>query len=128
LTKHSLVDPSRYLGSVSFVAASTVKANMPFATASGERRSLARGVVGDFVFIDCDMIKLLGRIIEVGVPDNERLTIEPTLGRYSETHPVGRILVFASVDLRQDKLLRGLRVHPKVGEPFILQTPFILVI
>ncbi|WP_426413453.1 ATP-binding protein [Bradyrhizobium ganzhouense] len=123
MTKHSLVDPARYLGSVCFVAASTVKANMPFATANSERRSLARGVVGDFVFIDCDLVKLLGRIVEVGVPDVERLTIEPTLGKKSDTHPIGRILIFASVDQRQDKLLRGLRVHPKVGDSVYLADP-----
>jgi uncharacterized protein len=125
MTKQSLVDPSRYLGSVSFVAASTIKANMPYATAQAERRSLARGAVGDFVFVDCEMIKLLGRIIEVGIPDAERLTIEPSLGRSPETHPVGRILLFASVDQRQDRLIRGLRVHPKVGDAVYLADPAI---
>jgi hypothetical protein len=125
MTKQSLVDPSRYLGSVSFVAASTIKANMPYATAQAERRSLARGAVGDFVFVDCEMIKLLGRIIEVGIADAERLTIEPSLGRAPETHPVGRILLFASVDQRQDRLIRGLRVHPKVGDAVYLADPAI---
>lgn len=125
MTKQSLVDPSRYLGSVSFVAASTIKANMPYATAQAERRSLARGAVGDFVFVDCEMIKLLGRIIEVGIPDAERLTIEPSLGRAPETHPVGRITIFASVDQRQDRLIRGLRIHPRVGDAVYLADPAI---
>jgi DNA helicase HerA-like ATPase len=125
MTKHSLVDPSRYLGSVSFVAASTIRANMPYATAQAERRSLAKGAVGDFVFVDCEMVKLLGRIIEVGIPDAERLTIEPSLGRAPETHPVGKILLFASVDQRQERLIRGLRVHPRVGDAVYLADPAI---
>lgn len=116
----SLIDPARYLGSVSFVAASTVKANMPFATATAERRAQARGVVGDFVFIDCELVTLLGRIVEVGIPDAERLSIEPKLGKTLDTHPVGRILLFASVDQRQNKVIRGLRVHPKVGDAVYL--------
>jgi DNA helicase HerA-like ATPase len=123
MTSRSLVDPDRYLGTVSFVSASTVQANMPHATAQPERRALARGVVGDFVFVDCELVKLLGRIIEVGLPESERLTVEPSLGHPSVTHPVGRILVFASVDHRQNKLLRGLRVHPRVGDPVYLADP-----
>ena len=99
---------------------------MPYATAQAERRALARGVVGEFVFVDCELIKLLGRIIEVGIPDAERLTVEPALGRTTETHPVGRILIFASVDLRQSKLIRGLRVHPRVGDSVYLADPTML--
>jgi uncharacterized protein len=123
MTSRSLVDPDRYLGTVSSVTASTVQANMPYATAQPGRRSLARGVVGDFVFVDCELVKLLGRIIEVGIPESERLTVEPSLGHPPATHPVGRIQVFASVDHRQNKLLRGLRVHPRVGDPVYLADP-----
>lgn len=125
MTKQSLVDPARYLGSVSFVGASTIRTNMPYATAQAERRSLARGAVGEFVFVDCEMVKLLGRIIEVGIPDTERLTIEPSLGKTPETHPVGKILIFASVDLKQDQIIRGLRVHPRVGDAVYLADPAI---
>jgi uncharacterized protein len=123
VSNHSLVDPGRYLGTVSFVTATIVQANMPHARAQPERRALARGVVGDFVFIDCELVKLLGRIIEVGIPQSERLTIEPSLGKSVETHPVGRIFIFASVDHRQEKLIRGLRVHPRVGDAVYLADP-----
>ncbi|UGY25456.1 ATP-binding protein [Bradyrhizobium septentrionale] len=123
MASHSLVDPDRYLGTVSVVTATMVQANMPFARAQPEKRALARGAVGDFVFIDCEMIKLLGRIIEVAIPESERLTIEPSLGKASETHPVGKILVFASVDYRQSKLVRGLRTHPRVGDSVYLADP-----
>jgi uncharacterized protein len=84
---------------------------------------MSRGAVGDFVFVDCELVKLLGRIIDVGIPDAERLTIEPSLGTAPETHPVGRIQIFASVDLRQNKLVRGLRVHPRVGDSVYLADP-----
>jgi hypothetical protein len=123
MTARSLVDPDRYLGTISWVSASTVQANMPLATAQPERRGMARGVVGDFVFIDCELVKLLGRIVEVGIPQAERLTVEPALGKAPVTHPVGHIFVFASVDSRQNKLLRGLRVHPRVGDPVYLADP-----
>jgi hypothetical protein len=98
VAKHSLVDPDRYIGTVTLVAAANLQANMPYATANPERRGLARGVVGDFVFIDCELVKLLGRIVEVRIPDVERLTVEPSLGETPSTHPIGRIQLLASVD------------------------------
>jgi len=96
---------------------------MPYATANPERRALARGVVGDFVFIDCELVKLLGRIVEVRIPDIERLTVEPSLGKVPATHPIGRIQLLASVDQCESKLLRGLRVHPRIGDAVYLTDP-----
>lgn len=126
MTKASLVDPSRYLGTVTFVTASVAQANMPHATANPEKRALARGVVGDFVFIDCDLVKLLGRIVEARIPDAERLTVEPTLGKTAPTHPVGKIQLLASVDQRTSKLLRGLKEHPRIGDAVYLADPVLL--
>ncbi len=66
----SLVDPDRYIGTVTYVGAALIQANLPQATARPERRRLARGAVGEFVFIDCEEHKLLGRILEVRVPES----------------------------------------------------------
>ena len=90
MTAQSLVDPVRYLGSVSFVAASTIKANMPYATAHPEKRALSRGVVGDFVVVDCELFKLLGRIIEVGVPDLRGDSRFSHFGRNARNAPGGK--------------------------------------
>lgn len=119
----SLVDPLRYVGTITVVSASIAQANLPQATARPEHRSLARGAVGDFVFIDCESVKLLGRIIEVKLPDNERLTVEPSMGTPPESHPIGRIQLLASVDQRQKRLVRGLRAHPRVGDAVYLAQP-----
>jgi uncharacterized protein len=123
MTKRSLVDPDRYIGTITVVAASTVQANLPLATARPDRRGLAMGSVGDFVFIDCETVKVLGRIVEVKLPDAERLTVEPSLGMPPDPHPIGRVQLLASVDQKQSRLLRGLRVHPKVGDAVYLSDP-----
>ncbi|WP_108519991.1 ATP-binding protein [Bradyrhizobium algeriense] len=123
MTLHSLVDPSCYVGTITLVGAAIAQANLPQAAAHPERRSLARGVVGDFVFVDCESAKLLGRIIEVKLPDNERLSVEPTMGAAPVPHPIGRIQLLASVDQKQSKLVRGLRTHPRVGDAVYLAPP-----
>ncbi|MGB8841419.1 MAG: ATP-binding protein [Aliidongia sp.] len=123
MTAHSLVDPDRYIGTVTLVTASAVQANMPFATANPGRRAMSRGGVGDFVFIDCERVKLLGRVTEVRLPDVERLTVEPALGKAAETHPIGQIQLLASVDHGGSKLLRGLKAHPRIGDAVYLADP-----
>src|SRR5882724_3647373 len=111
----SLVDPEQYLGTITYVGPAQVHANLPHATARPERRRLSRGAVGDFVFIDCEHIKLLGRINEVRVPDIERLSLEPSLGTASDPHPIGRIQLLATIDQPTQRLQRGLKTHPRVG-------------
>ena len=112
----SLVDPDYYIGTVTYVGASLVQANLPQAAARPERRRLSRGAVGEFVFIDCEQYKLLGRILEVRVPDVERLTLEPSLGIPPDPHPIGRIQLLATIDPPSHRLQRGLKTHPRVGD------------
>lgn len=116
MTIRSLVDPEQYIGTITQVGAAVVQANLPHASARPERRRLARGCVGDFVFIDCEHIKLLGRIVEVKIPDAERLSVEPVMGAPPECHPIGRIQMLATVDQKAQRLQRGLKVHPRVGD------------
>jgi len=122
MTLRSLADPDYYIGTITYVAASIVQANLPQATARPERRRLARGAVGDFVFVDCEHFKLLGRILEVKIPDAERLSLEPALGSPPEPHPIGRIQLLATIDQAAQKLQRGLRIHPRVGDGVYLAT------
>lgn len=93
----SPVDPDFYLGTVTQVTASQVHVNLPQAAAKPERRGLSKGAVGDFVFVDCERIKLLGRIVETKIPDNERLTVEPKLGEVPDPNPIGRVQLLAAV-------------------------------
>lgn len=116
----SLVDPDYYIGTITYVGALLVQANLPQATARPERRRLSRGAVGEFVFIDCEQHKLLGRILEVRVPDVERLSLEPSLGTPPDPHPIGRIQLLATIDQAGQRLQRGLKTHPRVGDGIYL--------
>ena len=63
--RSALIDGEKRLGTVTRVSASGVELNLPQALAAVGRRGIARGTVGDFVFIDCDRAVILGRIVEV---------------------------------------------------------------
>lgn len=116
----SPVDPDQYIGTVTFVSASQVQANLPLASAHPERRALSKGGVGDFVFVDCERTKLLGRITEVKIPDGERLSVEPHLGAISTPNPIGRIQLLATVIDGDSKLSRGVNHYPKIGDGVFL--------
>lgn len=122
MRSRSLVDPDYYIGTVTYVGPAAIQANLPHATARPERRRLSRGAVGDFVFIDCEHVKLLGRVVEVRIPDAERLSLEPSLGSPPDPHPVGRIQLLGTIDQGAQRLLRGLKTHPRVGDGVYLAT------
>lgn len=122
----SPVDPDKYIGTVTVVNASQVQANLPMASAQPERRALSRGAVGDFVFIDCERVKLLGRITEVRIPDAERLSVEPRLGAPITPNPIGRIQLLSTVTDGDTKLARGVNTYPKTGDGVFLASADIL--
>ena len=83
----------RYVGTVTQVGPSSVRANLPLAGRSGNKlhhgHRIAGGEVGEFVLIACDELALFGRVLEVRLPERERLSVEPELGDHPELHPVG---------------------------------------
>lgn len=124
----SPVDPDKYIGTVTQVNAGQVQANLPLASAHPERRALSRGAVGDFVFVDCERTKLLGRITEVKIPDAERLSVEPHLGAAITPNPIGRIQLLATVIDGDAKLARGVNTYPKIGDGVFLASADILAL
>lgn len=120
------VDPDSYIGTVTQVTASQVHVNLPEATARPETRGLAKGSVGDFVFVDCERFKLLGRIVETKIPDTERLTVEPALGDVAKPHPIGRVQLLATLEQGRDQLQRGLPAFPRIGDGVYLANPGLL--
>lgn len=126
MVTRSPVDPDKYIGTVTLVNASQVQANLPLASAQPERRALSRGAVGDFVFIDCERVKLLGRITEIRIPDAERLSVEPRLGAPVTPNPIGRIQLLSTVTDGDTKLARGIHTYPKIGDGVFLASADVL--
>ncbi|CDZ41570.1 Putative HerA helicase [Neorhizobium galegae bv. officinalis] len=123
MTRINPINPERYIGTITQVTASYVHVNLPQAAAVPERRGLSLGAVGDFVFVDCERFQILGRIVETKIPDAERLTVEPSLGKSAVTNPIGKIQLLAAVEQRSNKLRRGLPDFPRIGDGVYLAEP-----
>ncbi len=109
----------RYIGTVTQAGPSSVRANLPLAGRSGNKlhhgHRVAGGEVGEFVLIACDELALFGRVLEVRLPERERLSVEPELGDSPELHPVGTIQLLATVDVSNQSIQPGLSRYPRLG-------------
>ena len=112
----ALIDGEKRLGTVTKVSASWVELNLPQALAAAGRRGVARGTVGDFVFIDCDRAVILGRIVEVQIPDRNRPALERQIEREPNVEPVGRVQLLATIRKTTQTVVRGMLVSPRVGD------------
>ena len=114
--RSALIDGEKRLGTVTKVSASGIELNLPQALAAAGRRGIARGTVGDFVFIDCDRAVVLGRIVEVNVPDRNRPLLERQIESEPSVEPVGRIQLLATIRKTSQTVVRGVLVSPRVGD------------
>ncbi|MCO4880122.1 ATP-binding protein [Paraburkholderia caribensis] len=123
-------DPSRYVGSVSYVSPDAAKINLPFAASVSARQysgyAVLGGQVGEFVFIEGEGLAVLGRITEVRLPDNERLKAEPVLGERPDAHPIGFVQLLTTLELATGKVISGIPVHPRIGQQVYSAHPLLV--
>lgn len=112
-------DSQLSIGTVIEIGPTYVKANLPQAAGSeghfhhGHRQG--RGEVGDFVLIEVGGLAIFGRIVNVRLPERERLTVEPAFGDRSDSHPVGSIQLLSTISLETSEVRGGIERHPRLG-------------
>ena len=113
-------DQCRYVGTVCHVRPTIVEVNLPLAsTPAGSHFAgfpIPGGQVGEFVVIEGEDHAVLGRIVEVRLPERDRLSVEPTSEQASPPHPLGVIQLLTAVDLETGTSLRGVPIHPRIGQ------------
>jgi hypothetical protein len=109
----------RRIGTITKVLAATALANLPDAISQGGRQffgsRLGAGELGEFVFIECGELAVLGRITEIGLPSSDRLTVEPGLNGQADSNPFGTIQLLTTVVVQTGELRRGIVRHPRLG-------------
>ena len=113
-------DPTLRLGVVSSVAASTVRVNLQEAgAASGSLLRGARyglGEVGEFVLIESEVTALLGRIIEVRLPERERRAVDVESGQGVTVDAIATIQLLGSIALSDLSVTSGVSTYPRLGD------------
>lgn len=85
------------------------------------------GLVGSFVAIEGDTFGFIGKIIELGLPESERLELNEKAFQTSDFHPFGKVEILLSFDLFEpEKVERGLNSLPVIGaKVFVCSSEFI---
>jgi len=117
-------EAARQIGTVIEVQPSYVRINLPGAATVGGIQQhgdrVALGEVGEFVFLDAGERAILGRILEIRLPERDRLTVERPLEGDMTIHPVARVQMLVSFLVEEprqgkDRKLDGIARYPRLG-------------
>lgn len=74
------------------------------------------GLVGNFVVIEGDNFGFLGRLVELMLPEKERLSLSEKSFQTKNFHPEGKIEILLSFDLYNPYVVKkGLSSYPNIG-------------
>jgi uncharacterized protein len=115
-----IFEPNLRIGVVSSVGAISVRVNLHHAgAASGSLLNGARyglGEVGEFVLIEGELVVLLGRVIEVRLPERERRAVDTETGDGVTVDAVANVQLLGTVALETLAVTAGVSTHPRLGD------------
>lgn len=123
-------DHSRHVGTVSRVRPGQIEVNLPHAsTPMGSHVAgfaFAGGQVGEFVVVEGEEHVVLGRILEVRLPERERLSVELNSSTRQIPHPIGIVQLLTAVSLSTGETIRGIPISPRVSQYVYSAHPLML--
>jgi len=122
---------SYFIGYINHVTPQFVQVHFPSSvllksfTFKGEQ--LQGGLVGNFVVIEGQQFGFLGKILELSLPEKERLELSEKSFNNKDFHPTGKIEILLSFDLFEpSKIEKGLNSLPAIGaKVFVCSSEFI---
>ncbi len=112
-------DSNLEIGSIYRIKAAMVDVNLPVAGQMNKKfycgHSIGNGEINEFVFIECGVNAVFGRIVELRLPEGERLDIETEFNKTKTVHPVASVQLLATVDVAKSEVTVGFTQHPRLG-------------
>ncbi|ROQ19813.1 hypothetical protein EDC38_0401 [Marinimicrobium koreense] len=108
------------IGVVSTVTAQTVKINLAHAgDVSGsyiEGSRYGRGEVGELVLIEGQQAIVLGRVVEVRLPDRDRTELSQDFQGSGQLDAIGYVQLLGSINIEHLKIQAGISAYPRLGD------------
>ena len=131
MTQHKPFDHNYFIGYINQVYPDSVRVHFPSSVLlnkfifSGEEFNA--GLVGNYVTIEGENHGFLGKILELSLPEKERLELNEKAFRNKEFHPTGKIEILLSFDyFKPDRVSKGLTAFPNIGSKvFVCSSAFI---
>lgn len=117
---NGLLQPNLYLGILTSVSSASVRVNLEIAgLPSGTHFTgyrYGRGEVGEFVLIEAQLNLLLGRIVDVKLPEAERKTLNASYEGRSGLDAFGNIQLLGTVSMDSLEVAAGVDSYPRLGD------------
>lgn len=120
-TNRGILLPELRMGVVAAVNAKIARVNLKDAGApSGtyfEAGRYGRGEVGEFVLVEGQQTLLLGRMVEIRLPEKDRRSVTQEFSGSSDLDAIGSIQLLGTVSMADDlKITAGVEVYPRLGD------------